>query len=55
MAKQHNPTLQGETDRSRHPLEVITAAAAWEKSMRHRHPSTLHLWCCSAPWLGGRG
>jgi putative DNA methylase len=26
------------------PLEVINTAAAHEKSIRHEHPSTLHLW-----------
>ena len=26
------------------PLEDINAAAAREKSIRHGHPSTLHLW-----------
>ena len=33
------------------PLEAINAASAREKSIRHGHPSTLHLWwarrlCC---------
>ena len=26
------------------PLDAINAAAAREKSIRHGHPSTLHLW-----------
>ncbi len=26
------------------PLHAITAASAREKSSRHGHPSTLHLW-----------
>src|SRR3954452_20769749 len=26
------------------PLEAINAASAREKSIRHGHPSTLHLW-----------
>ena len=26
------------------PLEVINKASAREKSIRHGHPSTLHLW-----------
>ncbi len=26
------------------PLEVINAACAREKSIRHGHPSSLHLW-----------
>lgn len=27
------------------PLDAINEAAAREKSIRHGHPSTLHLWC----------
>jgi putative DNA methylase len=30
------------------PLDDINAAAAREKSIRHSHPSALHLW-----WHGG--
>lgn len=30
------------------PLDVINVAAAREKSIRHGHPSTLHLWCSLA-------
>ena len=26
------------------PLDDINAASAREKAIRHRHPSTLHLW-----------
>ena len=26
------------------PLEAINVASAREKSIRHGHPSTLHLW-----------
>ncbi len=26
------------------PLEAINAACAREKSIRHGHPSTVHLW-----------
>jgi putative DNA methylase len=32
------------------PLEAINAASAREKSIRHGHPSTLHLW-----WARRRG
>ena len=32
------------------PLEAINAAAAREKSIRHGHPSTLHLWWERRPW-----
>ena len=32
------------------PLDTINAAAAREKSIRHGHPSTLHLW-----WARRRG
>ena len=31
------------------PLEAINAAAAREKSLRHGHPSTLHLWWARRP------
>ncbi|MGH7154089.1 MAG: DUF1156 domain-containing protein [Acetobacteraceae bacterium] len=31
------------------PLEAINAAAAHEKSIRHGHPSTLHLWWARRP------
>ncbi len=31
------------------PLEVINAEAAREKSIRHGHPSTLHLWWARRP------
>jgi len=35
------------------PLEAINVASAREKSIRHGHPSTLHLWTCGGhggPW-----
>ena len=28
------------------PLDAINAASVREKSIRHGHPSTLHLWRC---------
>ena len=31
------------------PLEAINAAAVREKSIRHGHPSTLHLWWARRP------
>ena len=31
------------------PLEAINKAAAREKSIRHGHPSTLHLWWARRP------
>ena len=31
------------------PLEVIDAASAREKSIRHGRPSTLHLWWARRP------
>ena len=31
------------------PLEAISAASAREKSIRHGHPSTLHLWWARRP------
>jgi adenine-specific DNA methylase len=30
------------------PLEAINKASAREKSIRHGHPSTLHLWACGS-------
>jgi len=33
------------------PLDTINKASAREKSIRHGHPSTLHLWGA----YGGRG
>jgi hypothetical protein len=32
------------------PLDVINREAAREKSIRHGHPSTLHLWWARRPW-----
>ncbi|MBC6402989.1 MAG: DUF1156 domain-containing protein, partial [Hyphomonadaceae bacterium] len=31
------------------PLEVINRASVREKSIRHGHPSTLHLWWARRP------
>ena len=31
------------------PLEAINAASAREKSIRHGHPSTLHMWWARRP------
>jgi len=31
------------------PLEAINKASAREKSIRHGHPSTLHLWWTRRP------
>lgn len=36
------------------PLEVINAASAREKSIRHGHPSTLHLWWARRPLAAAR-
>lgn len=36
------------------PLEAINAAAAREKSIRHGHPSTLHLWWARRPLATAR-
>src|SRR5437773_4279188 len=36
------------------PLDVISAAAAREKSIRHGHPSTLHLWWSRKPLAAAR-
>ena len=36
------------------PLEAINAASAREKSIRHSHPSTLHLWWARRPLSAAR-
>jgi putative DNA methylase len=36
------------------PLDTINAAAAREKSIRHGHPSTLHLWWARRPLAAAR-
>src|ERR671938_319050 len=36
------------------PLEAINKAAAREKSIRHGHPSTLHLWWARRPLATAR-
>jgi len=36
------------------PLDVINEAAAREKSIRHGHPSTLHLWWARRPLAAAR-
>jgi putative DNA methylase len=34
------------------PLDAINKASAREKSIRHSHPSTLHLWWARLPLVG---
>ena len=36
------------------PLEAINVASAREKSIRHGHPSTLHLWWARRPLATAR-
>src|SRR5258708_37817723 len=36
------------------PLEAINAASAREKSIRHGHPNTLHLWWARRPLAAAR-
>ena len=36
------------------PLDAINAVAAREKSIRHGHPSTLHLWWARRPLAAAR-
>jgi len=36
------------------PLDAINKAAAREKSIRHGHPSTLHLWWSRKPLAAAR-
>ena len=37
------------------PLDAINAASAREKSIRHGHPSTLHLWWARRPLAAALG
>lgn len=37
------------------PLDAINAASRREKSIRHGHPSTLHLWWARRPLAAARG
>ena len=36
------------------PLDTINKASAREKSIRHGHPSTLHLWWARRPLAAAR-
>ncbi len=36
------------------PLDAVNRAAAREKSIRHGHPSTLHLWWARRPLAAAR-
>ena len=36
------------------PLDAVNAAAVREKSIRHGHPSTLHLWWARRPLAAAR-
>ncbi len=36
------------------PLDAINAASVREKSIRHGHPSTLHLWWARRPLAAAR-
>ncbi|WP_288143682.1 DUF1156 domain-containing protein [Accumulibacter sp.] len=45
---------QEETLRSRAAAEAINVASAREKSIRHGHPSTLHLWWARRPLAAAR-
>jgi putative DNA methylase len=36
------------------PLDIINAACSREKSIRHGHPSTLHLWWARRPPAAAR-
>jgi putative DNA methylase len=36
------------------PLVAINTASAPEKSIRHGHPSTLHLWWARRPYAAAR-
>ena len=36
------------------PLDAVNVASAREKSIRHGHPSTLHLWWARRPLAAAR-
>lgn len=36
------------------PIVEVSRHAAWEKSIRHGHPSTLHLWWAQRPLASSR-
>src|SRR6266571_9126214 len=44
-----NPPIRKKLIEVALPLEVINKEAAREKSIRHGHPSTLHLWWARRP------
>lgn len=44
-----NPTIRRKLIEVSLPLDEINAASAKEKSIRHGHPSTLHLWWARRP------
>ena len=46
---EHCPGLRKKLIEVSIPLEAINAASAREKSIRHGHPSTLHLWWARRP------
>src|SRR5215212_6734378 len=45
----HNAPMRKKLIEVSIPLEAINAACAKEKSIRHGHPSTLHLWWARRP------
>jgi len=48
------PTIRKKLIEVALPLEAINVAAAREKSIRHGHPSTLHLWWARRPLAAAR-
>ena len=48
------PTLRKKLIEVALPLEDINTASAREKSIRHGHPSTLHLWWARRPLAAAR-
>lgn len=48
------PTMRKKLIEVALPLEAINVAAAREKSIRHGHPSTLHLWWARRPLAAAR-
>ncbi len=54
MSQEVNPSTSRKLIEVALPLEAINAASAKEKSIRHGHPSTLHLWWARRPLAAAR-
>lgn len=52
--RQDTPSLKRKLIEVSLPLEAINVESAREKSIRHGHPSTLHLWWARRPLAAAR-